>query len=208
MTSEDIKVKAFDTILEWSKQLITIASATIVLSATFVKDIFSDTIVHQGWLFASWILFIFSIVVGILVIGSLAAYLNTGDGSQLDVYKPSIWGTALAQGVFFLCGMGTFLWFVYSNVSAHPIEPSAKKSLYEHLTEEVKKGFEQTASKADLKQLSDKIDHFEKRVEELRTSVSQAEVRIGKLETELRRQTAKRGQSRKWTSTAKRAKCP
>jgi len=196
MTSEDIKVKAFDTILEWSKQLITIASATIVLSATFVKDIFSDTIVYQGWLFASWILFIFSIVVGILVIGSLAAYLNTGDGSQLDVYKPSIWSTALAQGALFLFGLGTFLWFVYSNVSAHPIGPSAEKSSYEQLTEEVKKGFEQTASKADLKQLNDKVDHFEKRVEELRTSVSQAEVRIGKLETELRRHTAKRGRSR------------
>jgi len=196
MTSDDIKVKAFDTILEWSKQLITIASATIVLSATFVKDIFADTIVYQGWLFTAWILFIFSIVVGILVIGSLAAHFNTGDGSQLDIYKPSIWSTALTQGVLFLLGIGTFLWFVYSNVTTHPIGTSAGKPSPEQLMEEVKKGFEQSASKADLKQLNEKVDRFERHIEELRTSVSQAELRIGKLETELRRRTAKRGRSR------------
>lgn len=33
----EIKLKAFDTVLEWSKQIVTIASATVVLSATFIK---------------------------------------------------------------------------------------------------------------------------------------------------------------------------
>ena len=60
--TKDIKLKAFDTTLAWSKQIVTIASAALVLSATFIKDILSGAVVCNGLLVVSWVLFLLPIV--------------------------------------------------------------------------------------------------------------------------------------------------
>jgi len=74
----ETKLKAFDLVKEWATQLITVASATLVLSATFYKDIFSASGVakHPNYLGASWFLFLLSIVLGIGVLGALSYHLN------------------------------------------------------------------------------------------------------------------------------------
>src|SRR6476661_6739054 len=96
-----LRLKAFDSVSDWSKQITTIASATLVLSATFVKDLLSGHTIHSCYLWTSWVLFLLSIVVGVAVLGTLVAPLNRGDQTQLDVYSPSIWGAALFQiGLF------------------------------------------------------------------------------------------------------------
>jgi outer membrane protein OmpA-like peptidoglycan-associated protein len=126
----EIRLKAFDSVSEWSKHITTIASATLVLSATFIKDIISGHVVHQGYLSWSWGLLLCSIISSAGVLGSLIACLNKGEPGQLDVYSPSIIITAVSQVVLFGVGMGLFICFVSANLSiagttARGVQPPA-----------------------------------------------------------------------------------
>src|SRR5258706_15750360 len=89
-----LRLKAFDSVSEWSKQITTIASASLVLSATFIKDILAGHTVHSGYLWTSWVLLLLTIIAGVFVLGALAARLNSGDPGKLDVYSSSIIATA------------------------------------------------------------------------------------------------------------------
>jgi outer membrane protein OmpA-like peptidoglycan-associated protein len=115
-----LRLKAFDSVSEWSKQITTIASATLVLSATFIKDMLSGHTTSTGYLWTSWVLLLLTIVAGVFVLGTLAAPLNSGNPNNLDVYSGPIAGAAIAQILLFLLGMGAFILFVVSNVSAVP----------------------------------------------------------------------------------------
>jgi hypothetical protein len=111
----DIKLKAFDSVSEWSKQIITIASATLVLSATFIKDILAGAVVHQGSLTAAWVLLLSCIASGVFVLSALSASLNKGDPAELDIYSPAIVITALLQIGLFVAGMSFFIYFAAAN---------------------------------------------------------------------------------------------
>jgi len=112
-----LRLKAFDSVSEWSKQITTIASASLVLSATFIKDIMAGHAVHPWYLWISWVLLLLTIITGVFVLGTLAAQLNKGDQDTLDVYSPSIVGAAIVQTALFLLGMVAFIFFVASNLS-------------------------------------------------------------------------------------------
>lgn len=114
---KEIKIKAFETILEWAKQIITIAAATVVLSATFIKDIFGGKIICKEVLLASWFSFLLSILVGVVVVGALAAHLNTGKVAELDIFRGSIKINALIQVILFMAGMVLFIAFVIANMA-------------------------------------------------------------------------------------------
>jgi len=116
MTKAEIQLKAFDSVLEWSKLLVTIASGTLVLSATFVKDIVAGHVINWWPLWYSWIAFLVSSAFGICVVGALSAQLNRGEVSALDVFKGSIRFTATIQVLAFLAGLGLFGWFAYANL--------------------------------------------------------------------------------------------
>lgn len=118
----DIKLKAFDSVSEWSKQIVTIASATLVLTASFIKDILSGKIVDQPCLTWAWILLLACVASSVLVLGAISASLNKGNPAQLDVYDPAIIVAACVQLVLFAAGMGFFVYFAAANLSAsHPV---------------------------------------------------------------------------------------
>ena len=53
---KDIRLKAYDFVLEWSKLIVTISSASLVLTITFVKDLVKGTVNCRPALVSSWVL--------------------------------------------------------------------------------------------------------------------------------------------------------
>jgi len=108
----DTKLKAFDFVKDWAIQLITLASAILVLSATFYKDIFSGAPVHRWLLEWSWFLLFLSILAGISVLGALSYELNEAlEAKTLDVYRANVcWAST------FWVAVGLFVLFIFLNM--------------------------------------------------------------------------------------------
>lgn len=120
MGTQDAKLKAFDTVLEWSKQIVTIAAALLIFSTTFIKEVVpdSETMSAQGVLIASWSTLLISVIFGICVMGALAASLNeTQNVDELDVFEFQTRIMSLCQFFLFLVGIVLFMWFVLCNIS-------------------------------------------------------------------------------------------
>ena len=75
---------------------------------------------HLSCLWISWVLLLLTIVAGVFVLGALVGSLNDADPATLNAYSPGIVWTAILQIFLFLLGMGAFILFVTSNVSAVP----------------------------------------------------------------------------------------
>jgi hypothetical protein len=91
MPSTDL---AFQFAKEVSTQLITIASALIGISVTFIKDFRADAV---GWLRASWLFYIASILLGILAMMALTGTLESLAASKNE-FKAFTNGTRWAAG--------------------------------------------------------------------------------------------------------------
>src|SRR5882762_9987416 len=91
---------AFQFAKEVSTQLITIASALIGLSVTFIKDF---TPSGQSWLRTSWLLYIFSILFGVIALMTLTGTLETLAASKktFELFPQSTKLTAGAQIITF-----------------------------------------------------------------------------------------------------------
>lgn len=116
MPQEEIKLKAFETVLEWSKQFVTISSGTLVLSAIFIKDIAGGQVSSPNLLIITWGCLLASVLAGIVVMGALSSYLNKGSVSQLNVYSRTIRISALVQVITFFAGIVLFLAYVVQSL--------------------------------------------------------------------------------------------
>jgi uncharacterized membrane protein (DUF485 family) len=94
---EENQKKAFDFAVDLTKQLITLSTAIIALTVTFSKDIIGGVDNSNRWLlFLSWLVFIISILMGILTLMALTGNLDpipkkqpkNKDGSQPEPIKP------------------------------------------------------------------------------------------------------------------------
>lgn len=113
----ETKLKAFEFVKEWTTQLITVASASLVLSATFYKDMVKGSPSYPTFLELSWFLFLISIVLGIMVLGALSAKLNKAtEAADLDVYAVSIKRVSLLQIFAFVVALLLFTVFVAYNM--------------------------------------------------------------------------------------------
>ncbi len=92
MTSPDL---AFQFAKEVSTQLITIASALIGISVTFIKDF---TPSGKAWLRASWLVYVLSILFGIVTLMALTGMLESLAASGKSFDKFSL-PTRLAAGI-------------------------------------------------------------------------------------------------------------
>lgn len=86
MASE--QMKAFDFANEVTKQLITLSTAILALSVTFVDKFAALEGGDPGFLKWSWILLITSVVLGLITLSGLTAQLQPKRG---DTANPSIW---------------------------------------------------------------------------------------------------------------------
>ena len=125
MSSDDPKLKAFDFLKEATVQQITLALGTVVFSATFYKDILSGHSKYHLLIEGSWLLFAFSIISGVLVVGALAWQLNDTANQNLDLYTfPAVRWTVLSQWLTFFPAVFTFALFVALNMSQSSPETS------------------------------------------------------------------------------------
>lgn len=102
-------------VLEWTKQITTLATGTLVLSATFITDILKGRVELEYILISSWVLFALSALFGILLMGNLCFLF-----SFRNKEPPSIYGTTtrvIANLHFwtFLIGLVGFVYFASAN---------------------------------------------------------------------------------------------
>jgi hypothetical protein len=108
--------KAFDFASEATKQLITLATAVVALTITFSKDVLDLTNgegkVVLGW---AWILYLASVIAGIVTLQALAGSLGTSKRGERapSIYERNVTIPAIAQVACF--GVGTLftVFFVF-----------------------------------------------------------------------------------------------
>jgi hypothetical protein len=111
----ELKKKASDFTLEWAKNVTAIASAALVLSATFIKEIAQPPLVKPIYIQIAWMLLLVSVVSGVIVVSALVGQLNKGDIRSIDVYASAIRMPALLQAITLLGGMLLLALFAWAN---------------------------------------------------------------------------------------------
>ena len=101
--------KSFDFATDTTKQLITLSTAVLALTITFAKDILGGTVgdLDRGLLAATWILYLISIVFGVLTMQALTHRIASG-GSVDD---KAVRVVAIIQNLFF--GAATLLIVIF-----------------------------------------------------------------------------------------------
>lgn len=107
--------KSFDFANEIGKQIITLSTGILALSATFFEKIAKESGENISLLYWSWAFFILSIILGIITMGSLTSQLSPK--SETPNHVPSINSTnvkvpAVAQWLAFIAAMILFLIYV------------------------------------------------------------------------------------------------
>lgn len=108
MLSPDAIKQSFDFAADGVRQLITLATGILAVMITFSKDIIGPVTSRTlRLLFGSWVLYLLSMVVGVLALGAM-----TGTLAQDD--KPSVYATNIliltsAQWALFLLGTGILI---------------------------------------------------------------------------------------------------
>lgn len=163
---EENQKKAFDFAVDLTKQLITLSTAIITLTVTFSKEIIggidsSNRII----LLVSWVVFILSIIMGILTLMALTGNLDpipkkqpkNEDGTQQDPIKPeailtinssNVTGTAKLQVYTFLIALGLTCWYGY-NATRKSTNQDIHKNCY-MIIRETKLGIDSTVYKDTL----------------------------------------------------------
>lgn len=104
--------KALDSIYDYNKTLITLATGTIALSATFLaKDVSHSKSVN--WLIASWVVLLISIVIGIIGMGQ---YINQYAESAVKPRRSGAEYISLFQILALLGGLACLVYFAVQNV--------------------------------------------------------------------------------------------
>ena len=120
--SADDKRKALDAAYDYNKTLITLATGTIALSATFL-----GTALYQGvelaWLIASWAVFGASIVLGLLGLG---AYISQYAESDARPRRSAVEVFSLLQVLAVITGLALLGYFAIKNAEHRPrTQPNA-----------------------------------------------------------------------------------
>ncbi|HHF3072504.1 hypothetical protein ACEWBD_21085 [Vibrio parahaemolyticus] len=129
--SVETKKYAVDMMIEATKQLITISTASIVVTVSLIKLIipdFTSVTIENIWLISTtWILLVASILSGIVALGgvSYSAY----EKNKYDLSSKSIKYPMCLQQLLFVCAIIFFIRFAYLTISNQtPILPSEEIS--------------------------------------------------------------------------------
>jgi len=123
---DEKKKKSFELAGEVTKQLILLASGILTFTVTFAKDDF-----HDGWsstsaifLTGSWLLFAFSIWLGIMTMMSMAGNLERQQSPSIDADGPRFF--ALLQQILFIAAVFATIGF---GIFTAPNHVPAKKTV-------------------------------------------------------------------------------
>lgn len=106
MTLDPGVAKAFDFAQEASKQLISLATAIIALTITFLTDVVAEGEGASGLLKAAWVLFLISVLFGVVALLAMTGNLERpNEGGAPTVYSPNIVLFAGGQVLTFVAGL-------------------------------------------------------------------------------------------------------
>ena len=110
--------KAFDFAQEATKQLITLATGVIALTITFLTDVIKTAPAGSAsFLQAAWVLYLVSIVFGILTLLMLTGNLERpGEGRSPSIYRGSIVACSIGQVLSFSLAVAFTLVFGFKAV--------------------------------------------------------------------------------------------
>ena len=117
---DERRKKAFEAVMESSKQLLTLSTAIITITATIYRDVLKQAPGDaKTFIIFAWIIFLLSIVFGIWTILSLAGTLSSPkvEDSDLTPYRFNIILPAGLQILSFLIGLGFAVTFGIKSVS-------------------------------------------------------------------------------------------
>lgn len=108
-TEKDVLLAAFEAARSWSGLLVSLATGSIVFTATFVKNFVQEGEKIQDLdgivlLRVAWIVLGVSVIAGVSLLGNLAALLNKGNTSSLDIYGRETRVLAIGQILTFIAG--------------------------------------------------------------------------------------------------------
>jgi hypothetical protein len=109
----DDRRKALDSVYEYNKTLITVATGTIALSATFLKDLYAGKAL--GVLIASWILLALSVFAGMIGMGG---YISQYAESDIQPRRALPEFASLAQLLGVVTGLALLGIFAIQNATA------------------------------------------------------------------------------------------
>ncbi len=123
--------KAFDFAQETSKQLITLATAIIGLTVTFGKDFAGSVQGCARFLaIASWVLFLVSVLFGLLTLmaltGSLEPKPGPGTPAIPSIRGSNVIGPACIQVILFFLALVAAVWFGIIAGPSHGVATPAK----------------------------------------------------------------------------------
>lgn len=94
-----------------TKQLITLATGVVTLTVSFSSDVLSLAAGNgRGILTASWIVFLASVLAGIVTLMALTGHLGAGAGGT--IYSGNVRILSVTQIVLFLGGIGLIVWYL------------------------------------------------------------------------------------------------
>lgn len=109
--------KAFDFAQETTKQLITLATGIIALTITFLTDVLETAPDGAGFLQAAWVLYLVSIVFGMLTLMALTGNLERpGQDRAPSIYRGNIVAFSACQVLAFSVAMILTLVFGFKAV--------------------------------------------------------------------------------------------
>ncbi len=112
----ELRTESIKLALEWSKQIIALATGTLVISGTFMKDILKGPIIWKDGVVWCWIGMIISVFFGIIFLGNLCSLLSSGVTEQRGIYAPQSLIIALIHILSFFVGLVLFVIFVAKNI--------------------------------------------------------------------------------------------
>jgi hypothetical protein len=109
--------KAFTFAQEATKQLITLSTAVIALTITFLNDVLQTAPPGSApYLEVAWVLYLVSIAFGVFTLLALAGSLGTRKPTNPSIYDWNIKVPAILQVVFFCAAMALTLVFGFMAV--------------------------------------------------------------------------------------------
>jgi hypothetical protein len=105
--------KALDAVNDYNKTLITIATGTVALTATFLKDLYHGRSIN--FLVASWSVLGLSVLAGMVSMGD---YINQYAETKISPRRGVAEYASLVQFLGVLTGLGLFGYFAVRNATA------------------------------------------------------------------------------------------
>jgi hypothetical protein len=116
------RIKSVETALEWTKQITTLASGVLVVSGTFIKDLFDGKVQAFGWLILCWLSLCVCILFGVLFMGSLCSILEKKEDAAISIYSQPAQALGFIHFAGFFLAVICFAVFTLTNISERKSE--------------------------------------------------------------------------------------